>query len=132
MVSGKTAVAERKKRVTPSTAEKRASPFAGKIPYIRSLILNSVEPDTIEKIYLFGSYAYGKPEKKSDIDICVIIKNSLIESRADINQKIALNLFDNKIIPADILVYTEKQFNNFTNPNGIENTIITKGKLLYG
>jgi predicted nucleotidyltransferase len=131
MVSGKTATAGRKKNITLSTAGKRAAPFAGKIPFIRSLILNSVEPGTIKKIYLFGSYAYGKPMKKSDIDLCVIIKNSLVKSRADINLKIALNLFDNKIIPADILVYTEKQFNSFTNPNGVENTILSRGKLIY-
>jgi len=133
MGGSKTETAKRKKKnIALSTVGKRVAPFARKIPYIRSLILNSVEPGTIKKIYLFGSYAYGKPEKKSDIDICVVINNSLIKSRADINLKIALNLFDNKIIPADILVYTEKQFNSFTNPNGIENTIITKGKVLYG
>jgi len=133
MNSGKTATTgSKKKNLALSTVGKHTVPFARKIPYIRSLILNSVEPETIKKIYLFGSYAYGKPAKKSDIDICIIIKNSLIKSRADINLKIALNLFDNKIIPADVLVYTEKQFNSFTNPNGIENTILTKGKLLYG
>ena len=44
----------------------------------------------------------------------------------------ALRLYDNDIIPADILVYKEKQFYNIKNPNGIENTILTKGKLLYG
>ena len=123
-----------RKKNTPKapTVKKRAvPPFADKIPLIRSLILDSVKPGTIKKIYLFGSYAYGKPTKKSDIDLCVIIGNNFFESKTDINLKIALSLFDNKIIPADVLVYTEKQFYNTTNPNSVENTIINKGKLLY-
>ena len=126
------ATAHNKNNSKAPTAKKRAAPpFADKIPFIRSLILDSVKPGTIKKIYLFGSYAYGKPTKKSDIDLCVIIGNRLVRSRTDINLKIALSLFDNKIIPADVLVYTEKQFNDITNPNGIKNTIRTKGNILY-
>jgi predicted nucleotidyltransferase len=129
----KNAAAARKKNSlkTPAVRKRSAPPFADKIPFIRSLILDSVKPGTIKKIYLFGSYAYGKPTKKSDIDLCVIIGNKLLRSRTDINLKIALSLFDNKIIPADVLVYTEKQFYDITNPNSVENTIINKGKLLY-
>ena len=121
-----------RKKNTPKapTAKKRASPpFADKIPFIRSLILDSVEPGTIKKIYLFGSYAYGKPTKRSDIDICVIIGNNL--DRSGTYLKIARNLFLNDIIPAEVLVYNEKIFFNVKNPNGIENTILTKGKVLY-
>ena len=121
-----------RKKNTPKapTAKKRASPpFADKIPFIRSLILDSVEPGTIKKIYLFGSYAYGKPTKKSDIDICVVIGNNL--DRLETYQKIAMSLFDNDIVPADILVYREKFFYDIQNPNGIKNTILTKGEILY-
>ena len=116
---------------TPTVKKRAVPPFADKIPLIRSLILDSVKPGTIKKIYLFGSYAYGKPTKKSDIDLCVIIGNKLVRSRTDINLKIALSLFDNKIIPADVSVYTEKEFYDIINPNSVENTIINKGKLLY-
>jgi len=128
----KTAPAAGKKKSghNPPAARKRAAPpFAGKIPFIRSLILNSVKPGTIKKIYLFGSYAYGRPTKNSDIDLCIVIRNNLSEMKA--YMKIALSLFDNDIIPADILVYKEKQFYNIKNPKGIENTILTKGKILY-
>jgi predicted nucleotidyltransferase len=134
----KTAPATRKKTsLKPPTARKRAAPpFADKIPFIRSLILDSVKPGTIKKIYLFGSYAYGRPTKKSDIDLCVIIRNNLDDTNA--YMKIALSLYDNDIIPADILVYKEKEFLDFTNPNSsfvnpgsVENIILTKGKILY-
>ena len=127
----KTAPAARKKSAPkPPTVRKRAAPpFADKIPFIRSLILDSVKPGTIKKIYLFGSYAYGRPTKKSDIDLCVIIGNDL--DRSGEYLKIARNLFLNDIIPADVLVYKEKIFYDIKNPNGIKNTILTKGKILY-
>ena len=124
-------IAAKKKNISKApTARKRAAPpFADKIPFIRSLILDSVKPGTIKRIYLFGSYAYGKPTKKSDIDLCVIIGNRLDDLK--VYMKIALSLYDNAIIPADILVYKEKEFYDITNPNSVENTIINKGKLLY-
>ena len=127
----KTAPTARKKSAPkPPTVRKRAAPpFADKIPFIRSLILDSVKPGTIKKIYLFGSYAYGRPTKKSDIDLCVIIGNDL--DRSGEYLKIARNLFLNDIIPADVLVYNEKIFYDIKNPNGIKNTILTKGKILY-
>jgi predicted nucleotidyltransferase len=121
-----------RKKNTPKapTVKKRAAPpFADKIPLIRSLILDSVKPGTIKKIYLFGSYAYGKPTKKSDVDLCVIIGNNL--DRSGTYLKIARNLFLNNIIPAEVLVYNEEIFYNVKNPNGIENTILAKGKVLY-
>jgi predicted nucleotidyltransferase len=114
-----------------TAARKRSSPpFADKIPFIRSLILDSVEPGTIKKIYLFGSYAYGKPTKKSDIDLCVIIKDDLDDMK--IHAKIALSLHDNGIAPADTLFYKEKEFSALSNSAGIENVIFTEGKTIYG
>jgi predicted nucleotidyltransferase len=125
----KTAARKKTSLKTPTARKRSSPPFADKIPFIRSLILDSVEPGTIKKIYLFGSYAYGKPTKKSDIDLCVIIGNKL--DKSNVYQKIALSLFDNDIIPADILVYRENFFYDITNPNGIKNTILTKGRILY-
>jgi predicted nucleotidyltransferase len=123
-------VRQKNSHIKPPAAQKRAvPPFADKIPFIRSLILDSVKPGTIKKIYLFGSYAYGRPTKKSDIDLCVIIRNNL--DRSNVYLKIARNLFLNDIIPADVLVYKEKIFYDIKNPNGIKNTILTKGKILY-
>ena len=29
------------------------------------------------QIYLFGSYAYGEPQQSSDVDLMVIVENSL-------------------------------------------------------
>ena len=106
------------------------APFSNKIDFIKSLILDSVNQEVIKKVYLFGSYAYGEPSEDSDIDLCVVIGNEY--KRADIYLDIALNLYENKIIPCDLLVYNEKYFVGAESGRGIENTIINRGMLLYG
>ena len=120
-------------RVTTVQKQAKSSkntPLADKISFIRSLILDSVKPGVIKKIYLFGSYAYETATEDSDIDLCVMINNRF--NRLNANVKISQNLFENKIRPVDLLVYKENQFLNITNPNGIENTIVKEGKVLYG
>jgi len=126
----KTAARKKNSLKAPTARKRAAPPFADKIPFIRSLILDSVEPGTIKKIYLFGSYAYGKPTKKSDIDLCVVIKDDLDNMK--IHAKIALSLHDNGIAPADTLFYKEKEFSALSKSAGIENIIFTEGKAIYG
>lgn len=93
--------AQENKNLKPLASRRKSSaPFADKIPFIRSLILDSVKQGVIKKIYLFGSYAYGKPTKKSDIDLCVVIRNNLNDTK--VYMKIARSLFLNDIIPAGI------------------------------
>ena len=122
----------RKKNISkaPTVKRRAAPPFADKIPLIRSLILDSVKPGTIKKIYLFGSYAYGKPTKKSDVDLCIVIRDDL--NYMKIQKKIALALYDNSNIPVDTLLYKENEFKKFSNSDGIENIIFTEGKVIYG
>jgi predicted nucleotidyltransferase len=93
-------------------------------------IFENLDKRCLKKIYLFGSYAYGKPNKDSDIDICIVFTDD-----TDITEnymKFAVPLFDKGIIPVDKLVYHESEFNVRKEKKGIENTIITKGRLLYG
>jgi predicted nucleotidyltransferase len=106
-------------------------PITDKINNISNIILNSISKDKISKIYLFGSYAFGNPKEYSDIDICVIIKNT--EFRPEIYTKISMLLDDNDIIPFDLIVSRENEFNQglHENPNSIENSILKYGKLLY-
>jgi predicted nucleotidyltransferase len=106
-------------------------PFVEKMPDILDIILNNKYKQNIKKIYFFGSYAYGKPNSESDIDICVIIDENISKHRRDVALKIALNLISEKIIPYDILVYNENLFYGFVNPQGIENEILKRGKLVY-
>ena len=48
--------------------------FVEKIDCIKESILKYV---LAKYIYLFGSYAYGKPTEKSDIDIYIVIHDNI-------------------------------------------------------
>jgi predicted nucleotidyltransferase len=104
--------------------------FSDKISFIRDFILDSVPKNTVKKIYLFGSYAYGEPDEDSDIDFCIIIDNSADEH--DSYMRIAKEFLHKDILPSDVLVYTEKKFYGTDNPIDVFHTIVKKGKLLYG
>ena len=130
MNSVKPATYKVKNPKSPDKRKQTKNRFSDKISLIQTLILGSVESDIIKKIYLFGSYAYGKPTKNSDIDLCIIINNNQDDS--EIYLKIARSLFLNSISPIDILLYKENEFIDFSKSDGIENLIFTKGKILYG
>jgi len=104
--------------------------FDNKISSIRKLILESIDNKIINKIYLFGSYAYGNPNEDSDIDLCVVVNDDI--NKLDAYKKIIHNLTENNIIPCDLIVCHAKMFFNVKNPKSIENTIIKEGKVLYG
>ena len=62
-------------------------------------IVRAVNP---ERIILFGSYAYGKPDSNSDLDILVIVKESKLP-----RYKRAVPVYralEGILIPKDILV----------------------------
>jgi predicted nucleotidyltransferase len=104
--------------------------FTEKLPFIRDFILDVAPPNSIRKIYLFGSYAYGEPDEDSDIDICIIINNKLSENKY--YSKYFYEFAINKIYPSDVFVFTEKNFENGERFRRMKETIKQKGKLLYG
>jgi predicted nucleotidyltransferase len=54
-----------------------------------------------EKIILFGSYAYGKPHKDSDVDILVVMP-----AYDEINQAVRILEKTNSSFPLDLIVRT--------------------------
>ena len=58
---------------------------AEKLKQICSVIHQTVDT---EKIYLFGSYAYGVPTQNSDFDLCVIIPDNR-QQTASLERKIS-------------------------------------------
>ncbi|MEJ5167039.1 MAG: nucleotidyltransferase domain-containing protein [Thermoanaerobaculia bacterium] len=66
----------------------------------------------VEKIILFGSYASGKPDKNSDIDLLVIIETD--EKYPKLAAKIRLYLEENLgfSFPMDIFVRTPEEIEN--------------------
>ncbi|CCJ34471.1 nucleotidyltransferase domain-containing protein [Caloramator australicus] len=84
-----------------------------------------------EKIYLFGSYAYGNPTQESDIDLCIVVSENIISKR-DILRLIRKSLVDVADFPIDILVYSKEEFTERAEIGStIEYKIVHEGDCLY-
>ena len=83
-----------------------------------------------EKIILFGSYAWGKPDSNSDVDLFVVKESK----KQSINRERELRqlLFGHDFPPMDILVYTPKEVKKRLSMRDffIED-VLAKGKLVY-
>jgi predicted nucleotidyltransferase len=101
--------------------------LAEKISLIKESILKNVPA---KYIYLFGSYAYGKPTDKSDIDIYIVIPDNTV-SISEIYTKIMVDLSIKKIFFVDLLLSRESIFNIRKNENILEETVFQKGRILY-
>ena len=101
--------------------------FSERINSIKESILKNVPA---KFIYLFGSYAYGKPTDKSDIDIYIVIPDNII-SISEIYTKIMVDLSIKKIFFVDLLLNRESVFNIRKTENILEETISQKGKIIY-
>ena len=97
-----------------------------KINEIVSRIAIRFKPD---KIILFGSYASGNPDKDSDLDLLIIQDTDLPRHRRSFDiQKLLIG----SMIPMDILVYTNKEFEQEQNEQySFLNSAIKTSKVLY-
>jgi predicted nucleotidyltransferase len=96
---------------------------------IKDTILNTTE---CEKIYLFGSFAYGVPHKDSDYDFWVVLKDSPkhpIYTVQEIHRKLARIKNINK--PCDVLASYKSRFEERKNLPTLERKIAKEGFLLY-
>jgi len=100
-------------------------------------IVSRLKPLNPYKIILFGSYAYGKPAKDSDIDIIVVLNNDDMPKTFNRKMKYQLLVKDaildiNKEVPIDLLVYTLPMYNKFKKLGSMfSKEISQKGKVLY-
>jgi predicted nucleotidyltransferase len=99
------------------------------IEIIKNIILQTVP---VEQIYLFGSYAYGTPNKDSDLDIYVVLNDN-----ADIRDIDALSMIDFAIfgktnMSTDILALKKNRFDYRQGTGTLEHTVATRGKRIYG
>jgi len=101
--------------------------LAERIDIIKESILKNVPA---KYIYLFGSYAYGNPTDKSDIDIYLVIPDN-VENVTEIYTKIMVDLSIKKIFFVDLLLNRESVFNTRKIENILEETIFQKGKVIY-
>ena len=99
-----------------------------KLSVIQDAILNTVPA---KLIYLFGSYAYGTPDKNSDIDIYAVIPDDFNENIPNTMGKITRYLGDFGIFFIDLFLVKEKDFSYYKENSSFEDTICNKGILLY-
>jgi len=97
-----------------------------KIQEVADKIVKEYQP---EKIILFGSYAWGKPHKDSDVDL-FIIKETQVAPLARI--EMVDKIFSRREFPMDFLVYTPEQVEKrIAIEDLFVKDVITNGKILY-
>src|SRR6516164_4972546 len=80
-----------------------------------------------EKIILFGSYAYGKPHKDSDVDMLVVMP-----AHDEINQAVRILEKTNSSFPLDLIVRTPHNLRwRLKEGDWFLREVITRGTVLY-
>ncbi len=97
-----------------------------KIKEIINRIVSGYNPD---KINLFGSYATGKPDKNSDLDLFVVKETDLPRpERAVVVRKMIYGI----MFPVDLIVYTPKEIEESKNKRfSFVHEVLNTGKTLY-
>ncbi|MDR0338001.1 MAG: nucleotidyltransferase domain-containing protein [Planctomycetaceae bacterium] len=98
------------------------------IQEVVGMIKNAVN---CEKIYLFGSYAYGNPDEMSDFDIYVVLPDDSIrplEIRRKIYKKLQANKTNKSV---DVLACYSRDFKSLSELPSLERKIVREGILVY-
>jgi len=88
--------------------------------------------DGVRRIYLFGSYAYGEPNEDSDIDLLVVVDDSVNVQKRMV--QISRDLAYDRHVQVDVLVDNASSFNERSAPESVtlQREIKEKGVLVYG
>ena len=95
---------------------------------IKNFALRVAKQFNPEKIILFGSYAYGKPGKDSDVDLLVVLRHqgSAIRKASDIRLTLP------EEVPVDVIVRTPERIQERLAINDFfMREIIERGQVLY-
>jgi predicted nucleotidyltransferase len=97
------------------------------IASIVSVIKSAVDCD---KIYLFGSYAYGEPTEDSDLDFYVVVPD---DAERTVEKRLRINMaFQGvKHTPVDVLASHAGRFAELSQLPTLERKVFTEGILLY-
>lgn len=85
------------------------------IESIKVLIVEKLKGMKSIRIILFGSYAYGNPDRNSDIDICIVKKGTHTRTR---DKREIRNRLKDLQLAKDILVTTESEFDFYSRQFG--------------
>ena len=96
---------------------------------LKELIINAIP---VEQIYLFGSHAYGKPHKDSDLDLYVVIKDDVPMRDLDAGLEISMAIARKKSMPVDIIAKKKRDFVNRLDDITLERIVKRDGIRIYG
>jgi len=100
-------------------------------------ITETLKDEGVEKIILFGSYAYGIPTEDSDLDIIVITTDYYMPTtnreKMELHHKYNLLIKKfRRLIPIDMMVYTKLMYEKLLESGSLfTKEINQKGKILY-
>ena len=107
------------------------------IDQIINNLTDTLKEEGVEKIILFGSYAYGIPNEDSDLDIIVVTRDNFMPNtnreKMELHHKynILIKKF-RRVIPIDLLVYTKLMYQKLQESGSLfTNEVNIKGKILY-
>ena len=96
---------------------------------LKELIINAIP---VEQIYLFGSYAYGNPNKDSDLDLYVVLKDDIPIRELDAGVKIMSVIRQAKTKPVDIIATKKSKYLKLITGPTMERKIAREGIKIYG
>ena len=97
------------------------------INFVVEKIVKSIKP---EKVILFGSYAYGRPDENSDLDILIVKDTEIPLPKRGMEVRKFLRGMK---IPIDVIIYTQNEIDEWKDTKAaFINHIIKNGKVLYG
>jgi predicted nucleotidyltransferase len=96
---------------------------------LKELIISAMP---VEQIYLFGSYAYGKPHKDSDLDLYVVLKDDIPMRDLDAGLQIRLAIARKKSMPVDIIAKKKRDFVARLDDITLERIVNRDGIRIYG
>jgi predicted nucleotidyltransferase len=102
---------------------------SGRVPRaaIRKYVRQVVEKFHPDKVILFGSHAYGKPDEGSDVDLLVVMP-----AKNEISQSIRIRQAFDTPFPMDLLVRTPEMLAKRLSWNDwFLREIVEKGIVLY-
>jgi predicted nucleotidyltransferase len=86
----------------------------------------------VERIYLFGSYAYGEPHEHSDYDFFVVLPDGSMRP-LEAEQEIQWAVVQTPLrTPIDVLADYVNRFDERKKFNTLERKVARDGRLLYG
>lgn len=100
-------------------------------PQIKRAAVKMAEAVQPEKIILFGSYAYGHPNKDSDVDFLLVVKDRTRKKRREISLKASSALIP-RPFSVDIVVRSSQDIGpRIKGGDFFLEEIFEKGRVIY-